>query len=118
MVRDRIATMEDGALFLSVISIGEIAKGIHLLEPGRRRSAFDAWLKTFATDYAERILPVDDTTAELWGELTARAQRGGRIVRAADGLIAATALRHDLRVATRNVSDFEPTGAMIFNPWA
>ncbi len=50
-------------------------------------------------------------------QLTARAQQQGRTVHVADGLIAATALRHGLHVMTRNVSDFEPTGALLINPW-
>ena len=117
-VREAIAAIDDSALFLSVISIGEIAKGIFLLEPGKRRSGFEKWLARLRLDYADRVLPVDDEPVSIWGDLTARAQRKGRIVRAADGLIAATALRHGLHVATRNVSDFEPAGAMIFDPWA
>lgn len=116
-VRAAIEAIDDSALFLSVISLGEITKGIVLLEPGKRRTAFEAWLNRLRSDYAERVLPIDQETATIWGELTAQAQGKGRMVRSADGLIAATALRHGLHVATRNVSDYEPTGAMIFDPW-
>lgn len=116
-VRTVVDAIDDDDLFLSVISVGEITKGIGLLEPGKRRSAFEIWLAGLRSDYAERVLPVDAAIASLWGELTAKARRNGRIVGVADGLIAATALRHGLHVATRNVSDFEPTGALILNPW-
>lgn len=61
-------------------------------------------------------LSLDSETARVWGELTARAQQQGRTVHMADGLIAATALRHGLHVMTRNVSDFEPTGVLLINP--
>jgi len=68
-------------------------------------------------DYASRILPLDREAAHIWGELTAAAQKRGKIVASNDGLIAATAHRHGLHVITRNISDFEPTGAMLINPW-
>ena len=61
-------------------------------------------------------LSLDSETARVWGELTARAQQQGRTVHMADGLIAATALRHGLHVMTRNVSDFEPTGVLLITP--
>ena len=67
--------------------------------------------------YGERILPIDAETVRVWGESTAAAQKNGRIVSASDGLIAATARRHGLRVMTRNVDDFAPMGVMIVNPW-
>lgn len=60
---------------------------------------------------------VDRDIATLWGELTARAQKNGSTVLEGDGLIAATALRHGVHVMTRNVRDFEKTGAFVINPW-
>lgn len=67
--------------------------------------------------FADRILPIDVEVARIWGELTARAQARGGQVAAADGLIAATAIRNGLHVMTRNIRDFEPTGAMLIDPW-
>jgi predicted nucleic acid-binding protein len=67
--------------------------------------------------YADRVLPVDLETSHIWGELTAAAQKIGKIIPASDGLIAATARRHGLHVMTRNTEHFEPTGVMLVNPW-
>ncbi|HMD84744.1 MAG TPA: type II toxin-antitoxin system VapC family toxin [Terriglobia bacterium] len=116
-VRHAVDALNEEELFASVISIGEILKGISLLRETPKRRALEAWLKTLQRDYSDRLLGIDLETCRLWGELTARAQKAGRVVHATDGLIAATALRHGLRVMTRNTSDFEPTGALLLNPW-
>ena len=108
----------DEELFVSVITIGEIAKGVCLLDDGRRKRGLLEWLQTVKQDYSDRILQIDLETVEIWGELTARAQKAGETVAASDGLIAATALRHGLHVMTRNVDDFIPTGVLLTNPWA
>ena len=100
-----------------MVSLGEIAKGVALLDAGARQRELLTWLNGLESHFADRLLPVDSETARVWGELSARAQRQGRTVHVADGLIAATALRHGLHVMTRNVSDFEPTGALLINPW-
>ena len=102
---------------MSVITVGEIAKGIELLDEGPRRERFTAFLDRLEQGFARRVLGIDSETARIWGEITARAQRRGRVVSATDGLIAATAIQHGLQVMTRNVSDFEETGAEIINPW-
>lgn len=116
-VRQVVDEISDDDLFVSVISIGEIAKGIELLENGRRKRTLQGWLQILERDYASRILEVDREAAQIWGELTAEAQKRGRIVASNDGLIAATARRHGLHIMTRNIADFEPTGAMLINPW-
>jgi predicted nucleic acid-binding protein len=104
-------------LFLSVITIGEIAKGVALLPDGDKKRSLRAWLIGLSSEYEDRILPLDQDTAEIWGELSARGQQRGTSIPVADGLIAATALRHGLHVATRNTSHFEAAGAMVINPW-
>lgn len=116
-VRQAVAEISDDDLFVSVISIGEIAKGIELLENGRRKRTLQSWLQTLERDYASRILLVDPEVAHIWGELTAGAQKKGKTVASNDGLIAATARRHGLHIMTRNIADFEPTGAMLLSPW-
>ena len=116
-VRQAVDEISDDDLFVSVISIGEIAKGIELLEDGRRKRTLQSWLQTLERDYASRILSVDREAAHIWGELTAAAQKRGRIIASNDGLIAATARCHGLHIMTRNIADFEPTGAMLLNPW-
>lgn len=116
-VRRRVSGIRDRDLFLSVITVGEVAKGIALLDPGRKRFGYEAFLLALQQDYGSRILPIDHETARLWGETTAACAKAGKALSVADGLIAATAIRHGLRVMTRHVSDFDGTGAMVVDPW-
>jgi hypothetical protein len=116
-VRQSVEALNEEDLFVSVISVGEILKGISLLRETSRKHALETWLNTLERDYGDRLLSIDLETSRIWGELTAGAQRRGRVVHATDGLIAATALRHGLRVMTRNTADFEPTGVLLLNPW-
>jgi predicted nucleic acid-binding protein len=117
VVKSFIAGLSPKTLFISVITIGEITKGIALLADGRKKRELNAWLIGLSDQFQDRILPVDQDTAEIWGELTATARRSGHAVPVADGLIAATAQRHGLHVATRNTGDFLKAGAMAVNPW-
>jgi predicted nucleic acid-binding protein len=117
-VRRAVDAFDSASLFVSVLSIGEIAKGIALLKEGQNKRTLQIWLQTLERHYGDRLLSVDLETSRIWGELTASAQRLGRTVPASDGLIAATARRHGLHVMTRNTADFEPTGVLTLNPWA
>ena len=116
-VRRAIDEFASNDLYVSVVSAGEIAKGIALLKDSRNKWALESWLRALELGYADRLLPVDLETAHIWGELTMAAQKQGRVIPAADGLIAATALRHGLHVMTRNTADFEPTRVLLLNPW-
>jgi predicted nucleic acid-binding protein len=101
-------------LFLSVISIGEIERGIarqRATKPGFA-DALAAWLDRVLTLYRERVLPFDLRTARRWGALTAALGNDS-----ADLMIAAAALEHGLTVVTRNVTDFEPTGVAVLDPF-
>lgn len=105
-----------GRLHLSVLSLGEIRKGIENLSPGKRKSRLVDWLETdLPAFFGERVLPVDIQVADRWGRLVAQA---GRPVPAIDSLLAATALHHDLTLVTRNVRDFSYPGLVVVNPWA
>jgi toxin FitB len=117
LVRERLAATADEDQFVSVISIGEIAAGTAKLAPGKRRRELEEWLQIAERFFADHILPIDRDIAHLWGDLTARVAKGGHTLHVADGLIAATALHHGLRLMTRNVKDFEPTGVLLINPW-
>jgi predicted nucleic acid-binding protein len=104
-----------GALHLSVLTLGELRKGIHAMPEGERKGRFAAWLETDVPDYfAGRILDVDATVADRWGRLCAEA---GRPLPAIDSLLAATALVHGLTLVTRNLADFNLPSLRIVNPW-
>ncbi|MCB9689387.1 MAG: type II toxin-antitoxin system VapC family toxin [Alphaproteobacteria bacterium] len=111
------SSLSEDDVHLSVLSVGEIQRGIDLLDPGARQERLQRWLDGLVAGFADRILPVDELAARRWGSIGAAAQRMGRSRPPVDALIAATALRHGLAVATRNVGDFEGTGAVIVNPW-
>jgi len=116
-VREQVSVLPAQSLFLSVLTIGELTKGIELLAAGDHQGTLRHWLLTLEQNYADQILDVDTETARIWGELTATSQARGRTIPVSDGLIAATAIRHGLHVMTRNVADFIETGAMLLDPW-
>ena len=116
-VANAIQDFDDDELFVSAISIGEIVRGVALLQDGKKKRALQTWLQTLEVHYGDRLLPVDLETCRMWGELTALAQKAGRTIPASDGLIAATARRHGLYIMSRNTADFEPAGVPLLNPW-
>lgn len=104
-------------IHLSAIAMGEILYGVALLDPGARRRLLEDYYATLRGAFADRILPVTGAVAELWAGIRASGRRAGRALPVADGLIAATALHHDLTLWTRNTRDFAGTGVRLFNPW-
>lgn len=104
-------------LFLSVLTIGEIERGIARLPAGRKKTRLIGWLGALRSTYSERILPIDDQVASIWGRMAAATAAQGQTLGVIDGLIAATALSHGYTVVTRNVADFAPTGVSLVNPW-
>jgi toxin FitB len=113
-----LRTTDPDLIWASVLSFGEIRKGIERLAPGKRRSELDQWLNRDLDQwFEERLLPITRAIAERWGVLTARAMDKGRPLPSIDGLIAATALEHDLTVVTRNVKDFADLAVKTLNPW-
>ena len=109
---------DDDQLYFSVVSLGEILKGVTLLSESKRRRLLQKWLdKTLRPWFEDRILPVNQPIAERWGVLAGKCQMKGRPLKVVDGLIAATALEHELTVVTRNVKDFAGLGVTVFNPW-
>jgi len=109
-----IEAQQAESLFISVVSVGEIERGI---EKARKSDAvfaaeLEQWLETLLTLYADRVLPLSANAARLWGRLSARLGHDG-----ADLLIAATALAQGSTVVTRNVKHFAPTGARVLDPF-
>lgn len=114
-----VEATDETLLYLSVLSLGEIRKGIVSLASASRRMALGAWLEgELAIRFSHRILSFDEGVADRWGRLAARAETAGRRLPVIDGLLAATALHHNLTLVTRNVSDVASTGVPVFNPWA
>ncbi|TIL22557.1 MAG: type II toxin-antitoxin system VapC family toxin [Mesorhizobium sp.] len=110
-----LASIDSDSISLSVITIGEIERGIvklRKIDP-ERATRLDLWLRELRRDNADRILAVTEEVALAWGRISAGRTRGS-----ADTLIAAIALVHDLILVTRNVADFNDTGVTVLNPWA
>ena len=105
-------------LFLSVMTVGEICKGIDLLPVSQKRSTLQDWLDIDVRSwFAGRILPVTETIAERWGHLAAAARKQGVTLAVVDGVIAATAIEHNLTLVTRNTKDYVGLGVDLLNPW-
>jgi predicted nucleic acid-binding protein len=117
-VVDWLEAANDEELFVSVVTIGELKKGFTILRESKRRTYLEDWLKNDLLPWFEgRILSVTQAIAERWGILDGESQLRGVPLNTADGLIAATALEHNLMVVTRNVKDFAGLGVQVFNPW-
>jgi predicted nucleic acid-binding protein len=113
-----LETAEESLLFLSVLTVGEIRKGVASLAPSKRRTLLETWLEIeLPSRFSSRILSIDAAIADRWGSLTAIAKSKGRALSIIDGLLAATAIHHNLTVVSRNDSDFVGLQVPIFNPW-
>ena len=103
------------SLYLSVLTLGELRKGIHGVNDDARKLALSDWLQNeLSLFFLGRVLSIDEQVADRWGKLVASA---GRPVPAIDSLLAATALVHGLHMVTRNAKDFESLGLEVINPW-
>jgi len=112
----REAVKEQADLYLSVVTVGELRRGVELIRHRgdlAQADALEGWMQTILEEFAPRILPIDHEVGQVWGRL-----RVPHLEHAIDKLIGATALIHDLTVVTRNVSDFAGTGARLLNPFA
>jgi len=109
---------DETSLYLSVLTIGELEKGIGKLPVPSRRTRLETWVRSDLADrFRERLLAIDGTVAATWGKLAGEAEARGEPLAVIDGLIVATGIAHDLIIATRNIGDFERCGASCFNPW-
>ena len=111
-------SVDEERLFLSVITIGEIQRGIARLPECRRKTELFTWMNDALLErFTQRIVELDARTMLLWGSLTADAETSGHPLPVMDSLIAASALRHDMAITTRNVVDYLPCGVQVANPW-
>lgn len=118
----RVSAWLDGhpeeSLYLSVLTLGEICKGVAVLPAGAKRKRLERWLAHDLVErFAGRILPVDTGVADTWGRLQAAAETARRPLPTVDSLLAATALANGLTLVTRNTAGFTGTGSEVLNPW-
>ena len=110
--------VDEALLYLSVLTLGEIRKGVAGLPQSKRRTHLESWLEVeLHARFSGRILSIDEAVADRWGLLAAEAKRKGRTLSTIDGLLAATALGHNLTIVSRNISDFTSTHVPVLNPW-
>lgn len=113
-----IGDQDEASLHLSVVTIGELEKGIARLPASTRRTRLQSWVRRDLVErFGGRLLPIDIRTAARWGAITGESEKRGKPLPVIDTLIAATAIVHGLTVVTRNVEDFERCGAVCINPW-
>jgi len=104
--------------FLSVITIGELKKGIEKLSGSKRKKDLVSWLENdLLVRFGERIVPLDLPVMLLWGTMVAELEKAGTPLPAIDSLLAASAAQKGLTLVTRNIKDFEPAGIPLVNPW-
>jgi predicted nucleic acid-binding protein len=109
---------DEAMLYLSVLTVGEIRKGLAGLTQDKRRTHLETWLEVeLQARFGGRIMPIDAAIVDRWGLIAAEAKRKGKALSVIDGLLAATALHHNLTVVSRNVSDFMNTQVQVLNPW-
>jgi len=106
----------DSELYVSVITLGEIDKGIQLLPKSRKRSSLQKWFRELQSGFSGRTIPVDNDVMNAWAKMYATSQKAGLLLPSFDSLLAATALHHQFVIATRNSPDFPPTVKLV-NPW-
>lgn len=110
--------LDEDRSFISVVSIAEIRRGVALMDQGRKRDTLAEWLsRDLPQRFEQRVLLVDEKVALAWGDLMGLAKRSGRGLSSMDGLIGATAIAHELTLATRNTRDFQDFGIELLDPW-
>jgi len=113
-----IEKIQESHLYISVITIGEIQKGIAKLDNSKKKQSLQIWLEQdLAARFSGRILSVDTKISQEWGNMQGQAIRTGTTVPVIDSLIAATAKCHNLTLATRNLDDFKNLPINLINPW-
>jgi tRNA(fMet)-specific endonuclease VapC len=117
-VMDWIDSVDLESVYLSVITIGELRKGIEKLPDSQRKSLLTTWLnEDLLVRFNGKVLVLDTAVMLSWGALTGKLERQGRPLPATDSMIAALAIYHSCTLVTRNEDDFKGTGVIIFNPW-
>jgi len=118
-IREWLAEQHEGDLYLSVLTLGEIQKGVSQLSDGRKKKSLQSWLdRDLRERFQDRILPVSEEIAVAWGRVAGELQRRGSPIPVVDALIAATAIDIDATVVTRDDTHISRAGARTINPWS
>jgi len=113
-----VSACDEDQLYLSVLTLGEIQKGISKLQDVTRKDKLQHWLdRDLMSRFRNRILNICENVSLTWGVIQGEAESKGIVISSIDGLIGATGVAHNLTVATRNEKDILPTGVNIINPW-
>lgn len=117
-VVDWITGENETNLFISVLTFGELHKGIEKLDQSKRKEELHSWVENDLKErFLSRTLSIDLLVAQVWGKIQGLAEKSGRSLPAIDSLIAATGIAHHLTVVTRNTADMEASGVSLLNPW-
>ena len=113
-----IQKIEEKNLFISVLTFGEIQKGIEKLSESKKKEKLHYWINNELTErFKNKIIPFDLQAASTWGKIQAQSEIAGKSMPAIDGQIAAIAISNNLAVVTRNTKDMEISGVSLINPW-
>ena len=113
-----ISDVEETSLFISVLTIGELHKGIEKLPESKKKNKLHKWVTyDLKKRFENKIIDFDLQTATIWGKIQAKSELLDQTLPAIDALIAATGIAHDLIVVTRNTKDMETSGVDLLNPW-
>jgi len=113
-----LKSQDENRLYISVLTLGEISKGIEKVKDGNRKKKLHLWVEDDIRErFSGRILPINEQVAMVWGQVQGKAETNGKGMPTIDGLIAATGLVFNMIVVTRNVSDMQMSGAALLDPW-
>ena len=116
-VLEWLNAQDESKLYLSVLTVGEIKKGIARLESSKKKTELERWLEKLRARFARRILPLSEKTFLVWGKMYGEFERKGIVRPAFDSLLEATALELDMIFVTRNVKNFQHSSVTVLNPW-
>jgi len=113
-----LSSIDESKLYISVLTFGEIEKGIEKLADGSKKKKLKLWLEDDLKQRFEgRLIPIDLKVALKWGQVQAISEQAGKALPAIDGLIAVSAIANNCIVVTRNTTDMEQSSVELFNPW-
>ena len=113
-----ITTIDDSSHYISVLTIGELHKGIEKLSVSKKKASLHRWVTVELQErFNNKILDIDINVAATWGKVQAQSELMGQTLPAIDGLIASTGIAHNLTIVTRNTKDMQASGGSLINPW-